>query len=692
VADQSTPRDPHDDTAEGPEAATPSPARPTDGSYDASAITVLEGLEAVRKRPGMYIGSTGARGLHHLVYEVVDNSVDEALAGYCDTIDVTLLADGGVRVTDNGRGIPVAIHPTEGRPTVEVVMTILHAGGKFGGSGYAVSGGLHGVGISVVNALSSRVETVVRRDGHVWSQSFADGGKPVGELRQGAATDATGTSQTFWADATIFETVEYDFETLRARFQQYAFLNKGLRISLTDERPQHTGTEDEVTGDQHGDTPATTARNVTYKYDGGLVDYVKHLNSAKKVDHVHPDVIDFEAEDTSRRISVEIALQWTTAYSESVHTFANTISTTEGGTHEEGFRAAMTSLMNRYARDKGILKEKDENLTGDDIREGLTAVISVKLGEPQFEGQTKTKLGNTDAKRFVQQVVNDQLGAWLDAHPSEAKDVIRKSIQAAAARMAARKAREATRRKGLLESNSMPGKLRDCQSNNPAECEVFIVEGDSAGGSAVRGRNPRTQAIMPIRGKILNVERARLDKALGNQEVQALITAFGTGIGEDFDLSRLRYHKIVLMADADVDGQHIRTLLLTLLFRYMPDLITHGHVYMAQPPLYRIKWSNAPHDYVYSDRERDAVIADGRANNRRLPKENGVQRYKGLGEMDYSELWETTMAPEHRTLLQVTMDEAAAADEIFSILMGEDVEARRAFIQRNAKDVRFLDI
>ena len=692
MADQSTPRDPHDDTAEGPEAATPSPARPTDGSYDASAITVLEGLEAVRKRPGMYIGSTGARGLHHLVYEVVDNSVDEALAGYCDTIDVTLLADGGVRVTDNGRGIPVAIHPTEGRPTVEVVMTILHAGGKFGGSGYAVSGGLHGVGISVVNALSSRVETVVRRDGHVWSQSFADGGKPVGELRQGAATDATGTSQTFWADATIFETVEYDFETLRARFQQYAFLNKGLRISLTDERPQHTGTEDEVTGDQHGDTPATTARNVTYKYDGGLVDYVKHLNSAKKVDHVHPDVIDFEAEDTSRRISVEIALQWTTAYSESVHTFANTISTTEGGTHEEGFRAAMTSLMNRYARDKGILKEKDENLTGDDIREGLTAVISVKLGEPQFEGQTKTKLGNTDAKRFVQQVVNDQLGAWLDAHPSEAKDVIRKSIQAAAARMAARKAREATRRKGLLESNSMPGKLRDCQSNNPAECEVFIVEGDSAGGSAVRGRNPRTQAIMPIRGKILNVERARLDKALGNQEVQALITAFGTGIGEDFDLSRLRYHKIVLMADADVDGQHIRTLLLTLLFRYMPDLITHGHVYMAQPPLYRIKWSNAPHDYVYSDRERDAVIADGRANNRRLPKENGVQRYKGLGEMDYSELWETTMAPEHRTLLQVTMDEAAAADEIFSILMGEDVEARRAFIQRNAKDVRFLDI
>ncbi|WP_372458822.1 DNA topoisomerase (ATP-hydrolyzing) subunit B [Cellulomonas xiejunii] len=655
-------------------------------------MTVLEGLEAVRKRPGMYIGSTGARGLHHLVYEVVDNSVDEALAGYCDAIDVTLLADGGVRVTDNGRGIPVAIHPTEGRPTVQVVMTILHAGGKFGGAGYAVSGGLHGVGISVVNALSSRVETVVRRDGYVWSQDFADGGKPVGDLRQGEPTNDTGTSQTFWADPTIFETVDYDFETLRARFQQYAFLNKGLQISLTDERPAHTGTEDEVTGEGGGEQASTLARRVTYRYDGGLVDYVKHLNSAKKVDHVHPEVIDFEAEDKSRKIAVEIAMQWTTAYSESVHTFANTISTTEGGTHEEGFRAAMTSLINRYAREKGILKDKDENLTGDDIREGLTAVISVKLGEPQFEGQTKTKLGNTDAKRFVQQVVNDQLGAWLDAHPSEAKDVIRKSMQAAAARMAARKAREATRRKGLLESNSMPGKLRDCQSNNAAECEVFIVEGDSAGGSAVRGRNPRTQAIMPIRGKILNVERARLDKALGNQEVQGLITAFGTGIGEDFDIAKLRYHKIVLMADADVDGQHIRTLLLTLLFRYMPELIKGGFVYMAQPPLYRIKWSNAPHDYVYSDRERDAVIADGRANNRRLPKDNAIQRYKGLGEMDYTELWETTMSPEHRTLLQVTMDEAAAADEIFSVLMGEDVEARRAFIQRNAKDVRFLDI
>jgi DNA gyrase subunit B len=649
----------------GPDSSAPGGTVNGTPAYDASAITVLEGLEAVRKRPGMYIGSTGERGLHHLVYEVVDNSVDEALAGYCDHIEVTLLADGGVRVVDNGRGIPVAIHPTEGRPTVEVVMTILHAGGKFGGGGYAVSGGLHGVGISVVNALSTRVQTVVRRDGFSWEMDFADGGKPASELRQGEPTTETGTSQTFWADPSIFE---------------------------TDERPQHGDTEDEVAGD---DTPAAdvpAARTVTYKYDGGLVDYVKHLNSAKKVDLVHPDVIDFEAEDTERRLSLEVAMQWTSAYSESVHTYANTISTTEGGTHEEGFRAAMTSLVNRYARDKGILKEKDDNLTGDDIREGLTAVVSIKLGEPQFEGQTKTKLGNTEAKTFVQRVVNEQLADWLDSHPNEARDVIRKAIQASQARLAARKAREATRRKGLLESNSMPGKLKDCQSNNPAECEIFIVEGDSAGGSAVRGRNPQTQAILPLRGKILNVERARLDRALGNAEVQALITAFGTGIGEDFDLSKLRYHKIVLMADADVDGQHIRTLLLTLLYRYMPELILKGHVYMAQPPLYRIKWSNSPHDYVYSDRERDAVLADGQAKGKRIPKDNAIQRYKGLGEMDYSELWETTMAPEHRTLLQVTLDEAAAADEIFSVLMGEDVESRRSFIQRNARDVRFLDI
>ena len=678
------------------------PAAPASPGYDASAITVLEGLEAVRKRPGMYIGSTGPRGLHHLVYEVVDNSVDEALAGHCDHIEVTLQADGGVRVADNGRGIPVGIVESEGKPAVEVVLTVLHAGGKFGGGGYAVSGGLHGVGVSVVNALSHRLAVEVRRQGHVHRQDYRDG-VPQAPLEVGEETDETGTTVTFWPNGDIFETVDFDFETLRSRFQQYAFLNKGLQITLVDERPQHTGTEDEITDavaaktahEADGITEAgngSPARTVVYKYDGGLVDYVKHLSSTKKVDLVHPEVIDFSAEDTERRISVEIAMQWTTAYSESVHTYANTISTTEGGTHEEGFRAALTTLINKYAREKNILKEKEDNLTGDDVREGLTAVISVKLGEPQFEGQTKTKLGNTEARTFVQKVVGEQLADWLDAHPGEARDVIRKSIQASQARMAARKAREATRRKGLLESGGMPGKLKDCQSNDASESEIFIVEGDSAGGSAVRGRNPRTQAILPLRGKILNVERARLDRALGNAEVQALITAFGTGIGEDFDLAKLRYHKIVLMADADVDGQHITTLLLTLLFRYMPELITNGHVYLAQPPLYRIKWSNSPHDYVFSDRERDAVLAAGQAAGKRIPKENGIQRYKGLGEMDYSELWETTMDPDHRILLQVTLDDAAAADEVFSVLMGEDVESRRSFIQRNAKDVRFLDI
>ncbi|WP_425955549.1 DNA topoisomerase (ATP-hydrolyzing) subunit B [Xylanimonas sp. McL0601] len=680
-------------------------ANRNDGGYDAGNITVLEGLEAVRKRPGMYIGSTGERGLHHLVYEVVDNSVDEALAGYADAIDVTLLADGGVRVVDNGRGIPVAIHPTEGRPTVEVVMTILHAGGKFGGGGYAVSGGLHGVGISVVNALSTRVVTEVARDGYRWRMEFGGGGHPVTELEQLEATEETGTTQTFWADPEIFETTEFDFETLRARFQQMAFLNKGLTITLTDVRAGHADIEDEVVGSPDGEhTPdadgvlvasepeGSATRTVTYRYDGGLMDYVKHLNAGKKVELIHPEVIDFEAEDTERRISVEVAMQWTSAYSESVHTYANTISTTEGGTHEEGFRAAMTTLVNSYAREKAILKEKEDNLTGDDIREGLTAVISVKLGEPQFEGQTKTKLGNTEAKTFVQRVVREQLTDWFDSHPNEAKDIIRKAIQASQARMAARKAREATRRKGLLSSGGMPGKLKDCQSNRPEECEIYIVEGDSAGGSAVRGRNPHNQAILPIRGKILNVERARLDKALSNQEVQSLITAFGTGIGEDFDLTKLRYHKVILMADADVDGQHIATLLLTLLFRYMRPLIEYGYVYLAMPPLYRLKWSNSPHDYVYSDKERDAYIREGLAAGKRMPKDKGIQRYKGLGEMDYQELWETTMDPAHRTLRQVTMDDAAAADEVFSMLMGEDVESRRSFIQRNAKDVRFLDI
>lgn len=659
----------------------------TTPAYGAENITVLEGLEAVRKRPGMYIGSTGERGLHHLVYEVVDNSVDEALAGFCDTITVTLLPDGGVRTTDNGRGIPVDIHPTEGKPTVEVVMTILHAGGKFGGGGYAVSGGLHGVGISVVNALSYKVETEVKRQGHVWRQTFADGGKPQGTLVKGEKTEETGTQQTFWADPAIFETTEYDFETLRARFQQMAFLNKGLSITLTDERPEHIAPDAEETGED-----APTSRSVTYKYDGGLVDYVAHLNAMKKVEIVHPEVISLEAEDTEAKISVELALQWTNGYSEAVYTYANVIATTEGGTHEEGFRAALTTLVNKYAREKGILKEKDENLTGDDVREGLTAVISIKLSEPQFEGQTKTKLGNTVAKTFVQKVVNERLTDWFDSHPNEGRDVIRKAIQASQARLAARKAREATRRKGLLESGGMPGKLSDCQSRNPSECEIFIVEGDSAGGSAKAGREPYNQAIMPIRGKILNVERVRLDRALGNQEVQGLITAFGAGMGEEFDIEKARYHKIVLMADADVDGQHIRTLLLTLLFRYMRPLIEAGYVYLAQPPLFKIKWSNADHEYVYTDRERDAVLAEGQKNGKKIPKENGIQRYKGLGEMNHEELRVTTMDPATRTLLQVTMDDAAQADEIFSVLMGEDVESRRSFIQRNAKDVRFLDI
>lgn len=662
--------------------------------YGADDITVLEGLEAVRKRPGMYIGSTGERGLHHLVYEVVDNSVDEALAGYCDHIEVALQADGGVRVSDNGRGIPVDMHPTEKRPTVEVVMTILHAGGKFGSGGYAVSGGLHGVGVSVVNALSTRMDTVVKRQGYAWRQSFGNGGHPLTELQRGEETDQTGTQQTFYPDPEIFETTTFSFEILRQRFQQMAFLNKGLRITLTDERPEATDAGDLVTGDLQGtaDDPVPGFRQVSFMYENGLRDYVEFINHSKKSEVINPDIIDFESVNEDASISLEIALQWTTAYSESVHTYANTINTTEGGTHEEGFRSALTSLMNKYARDKGILKDKDQNLTGDDIREGLTAVISVKLTEPQFEGQTKTKLGNTEARTFVQQQVYSKLGDWLDAHPMDAKAILVKAQQAATARVAARKAREATRRKSALESVSMPGKLRDCSSRDASECEIYIVEGDSAGGSAVQGRDPAHQAILPIRGKILNVEKARLDRALSSQEIQSLITAFGTGIGEDFDISKLRYNAIVIMADADVDGQHIATLLLTLLFRYMRPLIEKGHVFIACPPLYRLKWSNAPHQFVFSDRQRDEYLEDGKADGKRLPKEGGVQRYKGLGEMNPQELWETTMNPEDRMLKQVTLSEAASADEVFSMLMGEDVESRRAFIQRNATDVRFLDI
>ena len=712
---------PEDTTSHGAEASR---SHRVEADYGAGQIQVLEGLEAVRKRPGMYIGSTGPDGLHHLVYEIVDNSVDEALAGYCDTIGVLLHDDGTVTVTDNGRGIPVATHPVEGISTLEVVLTKLHAGGKFGGGGYAVSGGLHGVGSSVVNALSTEFRARVKRDGFAWEMDFRDG-VPTGPLRKGEATDETGTEITFRPNGDIFEIVEFDYETLRARFQQMAFLNRGLCLTLTDERDPaqleegivsvtelatETGaipvapaeTVAELLGDGEGgdaaaasDAAATEparARHHTFKFDRGLVDYVQHLITRKKVATVHDDIIEINAEDSDRRISLELAMQWTVAYSESVHSFANTINTKEGGTHLEGFRAALTSIVNRYAREKGLLKEKDENLTGEDVREGLAAIVSVKLGEPQFEGQTKMKLGNTEARAYVQRIVGQHLSDWFERNPAQAKEIARKATQASQARLAARRAREQTRRKGLLETGGMPGKLKDCQSKDPTVSEIFMVEGDSAGGSAVQGRNPLTQAILPLRGKILNVEKARLDRALQNAEIQSMITAFGTGIGDDFDAAKARYHKVILMADADVDGQHITTLLLTLLFRYMKGLIEQGYVYLAQPPLYRIKWTNAPHEFVFSDRERDARIEAGRAEGKRVPRENGIQRYKGLGEMSYQELWETTMDPDKRTLLQVTMSDAEAADEVFATLMGEDVESRRAFIQQNAHDVRFLDI
>ncbi|KOG28087.1 MULTISPECIES: DNA topoisomerase (ATP-hydrolyzing) subunit B [Streptomyces] len=656
--------------------------------YTASNIQVLEGLDAVRKRPGMYIGSTGERGLHHMVQEVVDNSVDEALAGHADTIDVTILPDGAVRVVDNGRGIPVGIVASEGKPAVEVVLTVLHAGGKFGGGGYAVSGGLHGVGVSVVNALSTKVSVEIKTDGHRWTQDYKMGA-PTAPLAQHEATAETGTSVTFWADPDIFETTEYSFETLSRRFQEMAFLNKGLTITLTDERESAKAT----VGADDPDAEATAeaaARTVRYHYEGGIVDFVKYLNS-RKGELIHPTVIDLEAEDKDKSLSLEVAMQWNSGYSEGVYSFANIIHTHEGGTHEEGFRAALTSLINKYARDKKLLREKDDNLTGDDIREGLTAIISVKLSEPQFEGQTKTKLGNTEVKTFVQKAVYEHLNDWLDRNPNEAADIVRKSIQAATARVAARKARDLTRRKGLLESASLPGKLSDCQSNDPSKCEIFIVEGDSAGGSAKSGRNPMYQAILPIRGKILNVEKARVDKILQNTEVQALISAFGTGVHEDFDIEKLRYHKIILMADADVDGQHINTLLLTFLFRFMRPLVEAGHVYLSRPPLYKIKWGRDDFEYAYSDRERDALVELGKQNGKRI-KEDSIQRFKGLGEMNAEELRVTTMDVEHRVLGQVTLDDAAQADDLFSVLMGEDVEARRSFIQRNAKDVRFLDI
>jgi DNA gyrase subunit B len=664
--------------------------------YGAESIKVLEGLEAVRKRPGMYIGSTGERGLHHLVWEVVDNAVDEAMAGFANTVTVRLLDDGGVEVTDDGRGIPVEMHST-GVPTVDVVMTVLHAGGKFEQGAYQVSGGLHGVGVSVVNALSSRLEADIRRDGYEWFQVYTH--SVPGVLKQGEKTKKTGTTIRFWADPNIFETTVYDFETVARRLQEMAFLNKGLTIDLTDERV----TKDEIVDDVVSDTAEAPksaeekaaesvatprVKHRSFHYPGGLVDFVKHINRTKNP--IQQSIIGFEGKGEGHE--VEIAMQWNGGYSESVHTFANTINTHEGGTHEEGFRAALTTVVNKYAKDKKLLKEKDPNLTGDDIREGLAAVISVKVSQPQFEGQTKTKLGNTEVKSFVQRVCNEQLNHWFEANPSEAKTVVNKAVSSAQARLAARKARELVRRKSATDIGGLPGKLADCRSTDPRKSELYVVEGDSAGGSAKSGRDSMFQAILPLRGKIINVEKARIDRVLKNTEVQAIITALGTGIHDEFDLTKLRYHKIVLMADADVDGQHISTLLLTLLFRFMRPLIEHGHVFLAQPPLYKLKWQRSEPEFAYSDRERDGLLEAGRAAGRRINAEDGIQRYKGLGEMDAKELWETTMDPSVRVLRQITLDDAAAADELFSILMGEDVEARRSFITRNAKDVRFLDV
>ncbi len=662
--------------------------------YGASSITVLEGLEAVRKRPGMYIGSTGERGLHHLVWEVVDNGVDEAMAGFADRVEVILRADGGVTVIDNGRGIPVEMHPKEKRPTVEVVLTILHAGGKFDSDSYAVSGGLHGVGVSVVNALSTRLEVEIHRDGKAYRQAYHHA-KP-GPLETIGPSRRTGSSVTFWPDPDVFETVEFKVETVSRRLQEMAFLNKGLTIYLRDERRVDVELEELA---ESGSTavPAAADKSAakvwkpmekTFHYPGGLVDYIKHLNHSK--DPIHPSIIGFEVKGET--MEVEIAMQWNSSYNESVHSFANTINTHEGGTHEEGFRSSLTSVVNKYATEKKLLKEKDDKLSGEDVREGLAAIISIRLREPQFEGQTKGKLGNTEAKSFVQKACNDWIADWFERNPGEAKTIISKAVSSSQARAAARKARDLVRRKGALEIGGLPGKLADCRSTDPSKSELYIVEGDSAGGSAKSGRDSMYQAILPIRGKIINVEKARIDRVLRNTEVQSLITALGTGIHDDFDLAKLRYHKIVLMADADVDGQHIRTLLLTLLFRFMRPLVEAGHVYLAQPPLYKIKWTKGAHEFAYSDRERDGLIAQGERAGRRLIKDEGVQRYKGLGEMNAKELWETTMDPANRLLLQVTLEDAATADELFSVLMGEDVEARRSFITRNAKDVRFLDL
>lgn len=654
----------------------------------------------------MYIGSTGERGLHHLVWEVVDNSVDEAMAGYADRVDVTLLADGGVEVVDNGRGIPVEMHPS-GAPTVQVVMTQLHAGGKFDSESYAVSGGLHGVGISVVNALSTRVEADIKRDGKHWYQRFVNA-QPE-PLEEGGNARGTGTAIRFWPDPEIFETTEFKWETIARRLQEMAFLNKGLTITLKDERVSEEELELEAIAEEgdtaaavgsdsfddaatEGDAPAAPKKKrekkVTYHYPDGLIDYVNYLNKSKTA--IHPTIVGFDQKGDG--LEAEVAMQWNSSFKESVHTFANTINTHEGGTHEEGFRAALTTLMNRYARDHKLLKEKEPNLTGDDCREGLAAVVSVRVADPQFEGQTKTKLGNTEVKGFVQRAVNENLSDWFDANPAEAKAIISKAVASSQARQAARKARDLVRRKSATDLGGLPGKLADCRSKDPKLSELFIVEGDSAGGSAKQGRDSMYQAILPLRGKILNVEKARMDRVLKNAEVQAIITALGTGIHEEFDISKLRYHKIVLMADADVDGQHIATLLLTLLFRFMPELIEEGHVYLANPPLYKLKWAKGEPGYAFSDVERDQLLAEGLEAGRKINTDDGIQRYKGLGEMNPSELWETTLDRDHRILRRVDVEDAQRADELFSILMGDDVAARRSFITRKAKDVRFLDV
>jgi len=663
----------------------------------------------------MYIGSTGSRGLHHLIWEIVDNSVDEAMAGFADKVTVKLLEDGGVEVIDNGRGIPVEMHAS-GAPTVQVVMTQLHAGGKFDSDSYAVSGGLHGVGISVVNALSTRVEAEIKREGKHWYQNFQNA--IPDDLVEGGNARGTGTKIRFWADPEIFETTEFDYDTIARRLQEMAFLNKGLTIELIDERVTQEQIElEEIADAESGEASADETsfddvpdagdtfneeddsknvtkadkkrrKKITFHYPEGLTDYVKFLNKSKNA--IHPTIVSFEAKGEDHE--VEVALQWNQGYKQSVHTFANTINTHEGGTHEEGFRAALTSLMNRYAKEHKLIKDKDGNLSGDDCREGLAAVISVKVGDPQFEGQTKTKLGNSEIKGFVQRSVNEYVNDWFDANPAEAKAIINKAVSSAHARMAARKAREMVRRKSATDLGGLPGKLADCRSKDPRSSELYIVEGDSAGGSAKAGRDSMFQAILPLRGKILNVEKARMDKVLKNAEVQAIITALGTGIHEEFDIKKLRYDKIVLMADADVDGQHIATLLLTLLFRFMPQLVEDGHVYLANPPLYKLKWSKGTPGYAFSDDERDKLLAEGLEQNRKINKDDGIQRYKGLGEMNASELWETTLDPSTRLLRRVDLEDAQRADELFSILMGDDVAARRSFITRRAKDVRFLDI